>query len=829
VLTAEGLAAPLTIKEAKWERGDRRLVVKGEGPREASIELANAGDGSVLGSTRGKDEGDGEWRFAKRLEVSPCRVSAEADGQIVERSVKEAGSNCDAGSVPPPTEPPVEPPPIIGESINSTSANTASAFPKVPEQPFVNTGEYALLAANDLGMHCADLDYQIFSILPPFSVVHAQLILRGNEPQILDDTNVDMVYSAASSANDPALVNTTAADRNEAIFKGNFWATVEGDEHPLWYEVYSPLYFGLLDPNDLAQDIGLPVPDSMKLPGGDENCLATYDGTNPEEPRAGCDLAQALMPGEPNPYIVNHLQHFDRFDRDFNFFNGLLGGVGLGAVVPDTNWFSLEGAPILPVDDTGRSNAYPLMRVQAKSKSTGQVLASTDVVLPVASEADCQQCHADIADCHTVNTEYGYTMQCNEEALDRAHPEIPNYSAPDVMRLASAPGDTLEQQLLNAAKINILRLHDAKHGTELDQKRRVVCASCHYSPALDLAQLGPTDSPATEQTRHISMSRAMHGHHGGLVSKDDGADLFPDMPSPRERTADQTQSILQDTCYACHPGKRTQCLRGAMANAGIVCQDCHGDMEQVGNDFTADFASTPFPEGADLSKRVPWASEPGCQSCHVGDAIHQPADTTGFIYADDNIRLLQAYLADDPDATPIKAADSRFAENQVVNDGGETVDLLYRLSKGHGGVMCEGCHGSTHAIWPNANPWANDNVTANQIQGHSGTITECTVCHEGGLGLTLDGPHGMHPVADLNWNKGHEELAELNSTACKSCHGANGQGTVLSRTAAARTWECKDEKGTLCNSEDQIITVAKGTQVSCTQCHENEINEGHDD
>jgi hypothetical protein len=113
VLTSEGLAASLTIKEAKWERGDRRLVVKGEGPREARIEVANAGDGSVLGSTQSKDEGDGEWRFRKGLEVPPCRVSAEANGQIVERAVKEAGSNCDAGSVPPPTEPPVEPPPIL--------------------------------------------------------------------------------------------------------------------------------------------------------------------------------------------------------------------------------------------------------------------------------------------------------------------------------------------------------------------------------------------------------------------------------------------------------------------------------------------------------------------------------------------------------------------------------------------------------------------------------------------------------------------------------------------------------------------------------------------
>ena len=67
------------------------------------------------------------------------------------------------------------------------------------------------------------------------------------------------------------------------------------------------------------------------------------------------------MPGNPGPSIVNAAQHFDRFDHSFNFFNGLLGGLGLGAVIPETNWFSAEGVPIMPVDDQGRSNAYPLM------------------------------------------------------------------------------------------------------------------------------------------------------------------------------------------------------------------------------------------------------------------------------------------------------------------------------------------------------------------------------------------------------------------------------------------------------------------------------------
>jgi hypothetical protein len=150
---------------------------------------------------------------------------------------------------------------------------------------------------------------------------------------------------------------------------------------------------------------------------------------------------------------------------------------------------------------------------------------------------------------------------------------------------------------------------------------------------------------------------------------------------------------------------------------------------------------------------------------------------------------------------------TRFAENP---------DTLYRNSKGHGGVFCEGCHGSPHAIWPNQNPLANDNVAAKQLQGHSGPIAECSTCHQAGsLGLTLNGPHGLHPVNDPFWNKEHKELFEHNRARCQTCHGVNLEGTVLSKTAADRTLRAKEEQpdGT------KIIFLAKGTQVSCTLCH----------
>ena len=152
----------------------------------------------------------------------------------------------------------------------------------------------------------------------------------------------------------------------------------------------------------------------------------------------------------------------------------------------------------------------------------------------------------------------------------------------------------------------------------------------------------------------------------------------------------------------------------------------------------------------------------------------------------------------DTDATPIRAATSRFAESES----------LYRLSKGHGGLMCEGCHGSTHAIFPNANPRANDNVTATQLQGHSGTVMECTTCHEPGtLGLTLDGPHGMHPVNDSNWLRNHDNVAGDHPERCTTCHGTDGRGTVLSRMAQTRTLTWTDDGRT------RSITLTKGTVV----------------
>ena len=55
-----------------------------------------------------------------------------------------------------------------------------------------------------------------------------------------------------------------------------------------------------------------------------------------------------------------------------------------------------------------------------------------------------------------------------------------------------------------------------------------------------------------------------------------------------------------NTCYQCHPGPETKCLRGAMFQAGERCHDCHGGMAEVAN-----------------PQRRPWLDEPRCANCHA--------------------------------------------------------------------------------------------------------------------------------------------------------------------------------------------------------------------
>jgi hypothetical protein len=200
--------------------------------------------------------------------------------------------------------------------------------------------------------------------------------------------------------------------------------------------------------------------------------------------------------------------------------------------------------------------------------------------------------------------------------------------------------------------------------------------------------------------------------------------------------------------------------------------------------------------------------------------------------------------------------------------GQEISQALYRKSAdvhgsgANGTLTCSTCHGGSHAIWPNPDPNANDNVTAKQLQGYDGNIVECSVCHikddfktglvatdggAAGLGVAqgvragnvvdaaspnafLAGPHGMHPINDESWwkeaegsapNKGgtkkggwHNDFAKKpgphGEDQCAACHGSNHLGTRLSKALTDRSFV--NEKG-------RKVRVAAGEPISCKLCH----------
>jgi hypothetical protein len=705
-------------------------------------------------------------------------------------------------------------------SINSTSQNRSS-LPSalVAEQPRARLIDYQLLAANDLGMHCGDLDQRGVSILPPFNTLHAQVLKKGAIPEVLNHSQVQVVYSAASNPQDPALATPVPT----TVYKTNFWDTNPRTGKPNAFDAYNSHYPpGILSLFPLHPDLGLPVPDLQRLYLGDRQLAADQQALP----------SLANPPFVTQPYASNVPQPFKLFYESFPFFVSFPFGYTLSGV----DWFSAEGIPVTPFDDLGRYNPFPLMRVQAKAiqgntlgVTPGTVLSSLDTPTPVSGELNCQACHTSAMD-------GGNGLATDNKGFSVAT----RFDDPQFGHVPEAVS------IEHAFDLNVLRLHDKKHGTDLQHQTPVSCQRCHYSPALDLAHVGPRgpgnpDANGRDQTRHGSMSRVIHAFHGALKNPD-GTPLFPAMPAPNGRTAAVRDDLLNRTCYECHPGKVTKCFRGVMFTAGAACQDCHGNLSQVGNDFSKNVS--PAKPGAFVlagdyytnlaTPRVPWANEPLCQSCHTGDVLKNLTASPNVIKANDGIRLLQAYHANDPNAKPIVATNRRFAENQS-----GTKQVLYRLSKGHGGIFCEGCHGSTHAEWPLPNPNANDNVPAVQLQGYPGKLMECTTCH-GANSFTIakfrrnfdanglmKGPHGMHPVNDPVWTRNHKEVFEDRSTppgTCQACHGSQLQGAVLARLPVSRTLEC--DEGPLCKQTPQgkRIALAKGTQISCVLCHENPLN-----
>jgi PKD repeat protein len=98
-----------------------------------------------------------------------------------------------------------------------------------------------ILGWNNLGMHCMDSDYSVFTVLPPYNTIEAQLIVGGK--LVTNGAGYTITYQALA---DPSgSINTTA------IGKGNFYT-------------YTPFLYGAVPPD--AGLAGWDMPGSANIP-----------------------------------------------------------------------------------------------------------------------------------------------------------------------------------------------------------------------------------------------------------------------------------------------------------------------------------------------------------------------------------------------------------------------------------------------------------------------------------------------------------------------------------------------------------------------------------
>jgi hypothetical protein len=539
--------------------------------------------------------------------------------------------------------------------VLSAAAGLSALFAATLFQP-----GWKVIAWNDLGMHCMDGDYSVFSLLPPYNTLRAQVVDPTGK-LLRDTTGFRVTYEGVA---DPSgSINKTSTGKTD------FWQRAQ------------ELYGG-----SSTVDVGL----------------------------AGFD-----MPGPSN------LPRAMRFEAA-------------------TSHFIAEGIPITPYDDAGHKRPYPMMRVVVRDAANNE-LAATRVVLPVSDEMDCTLCHA--------SEGHASAMPRNGWLYDRDYQR-------DFRRNILMLHDDLQmlrhRDLYKSVLAQAGYSSNGLHDTAVNQGKAVLCARCHKSNAL----------PGSGLAGVSDLTHAIHGYHANVED-----------PITHKRLDDLSNRA---SCYRCHPGSETRCLRGAMGSAvatsgdlAIQCQDCHGKLSTVAD-----------------TQRQGWLDQPSCQNCHTGTAVKNNGQ----------IRYTSVY----DNGTRRKAVDATFATNDDVPAKGYN---LYRFSIGHGGLQCEACHGSTHAEYPSSH--GNDNVQSVGMQGHVGTLAECTACHARSPDTVTGGPHGMHPLGQV-WVDDHGDAVEkLGTTGCTFCHGGDYRGTVLSTAHGDRTFQTRYGQK----------TFARGARVSCWACH----------
>ncbi|MFO0872551.1 MAG: multiheme c-type cytochrome [Phycisphaerales bacterium] len=228
---------------------------------------------------------------------------------------------------------------------------------------------------------------------------------------------------------------------------------------------------------------------------------------------------------------------------------GLTGHGFTGTMSPTASGhWEVTGIPIVPTDDTGRLDPYPVAEVKVTGP-LGSTIARP--IVPVSTEMSCSLCHG---------------------------------------------GDGI------SVATDILQKHDKLQGTNLESQKPVLCASCHADNAL-----GAPGIPGVS-----NLSHAMHGAHAEHVAKlnlpNDCYACHPGIRTQCQRDVHLANGIQCVNCHGdmnavanpvrnpwvdeprcsdCHskpgfqfeqPGKL---FKDSVGHSGVHCAACHGSPHAI--------------------------------------------------------------------------------------------------------------------------------------------------------------------------------------------------------------------------------------------------------
>ncbi|MCF8045364.1 MAG: hypothetical protein K9J83_05845, partial [Desulfarculaceae bacterium] len=246
-----------------------------------------------------------------------------------------------------------------------------------------------------------------------------------------------------------------------------------------------------------------------------------------------------------------------------------------------------------------------------------------------------------------------------------------------------------------ATAMDILETHDKNEKTDLADRASngspVRCQECH-TDSTGKKDGESADAP-NDSSGMLNFSAAIHGFHANYLTGRRG-----------------------DACLECHPSSatgKTGALRDIHAGLGFDCTDCHGTMEDhslalLKNEKKAGKSTEHLMKHLDpvqvrsveeINSRTPRVQQPDCLNCHQDFGPPDMGSLHGF---------------------------NRWTEEE---------NGLFRMRHDNlGVVMCQACHGTTHAVYPAANMFGKnrDNIPALQHQKKAlplGSNQNCSVCH----------------------------------------------------------------------------------------------------